>query len=136
MKLIASARAATILPLLMLPLAVASLWLLVAPHVVEPRVLVIVGAVVVAWYLLGGWIAVQRLSQGVTLARQARAARGALAAEPGCAWLVDPDGLVRGQSPQAERSRDRDTGPFGSCRRGVLGGLPLRLRQLRQPADR
>ncbi|QJD17594.1 ATP-binding protein [Paracoccus sanguinis] len=106
MKLIASARAATILPLLMLPLAVASLWLLVAPHVVEPRVLVIVGAVVVAWYLLGGWIAVQRLSQGVTLARQARAARGALAAEPGCAWLVDPDGLVRGQSPQAERSRD------------------------------
>ena len=72
MKLIASARAATILPLLMLPLAVASLWLLVAPQVVEPRVLVIVGAVVVAWYLLGGWIAVQRLSQGVTLARQAR----------------------------------------------------------------
>lgn len=106
MKALPATRATLILPLLMVPLAAASLWLLVFPHQVTPRAVIVAGAVVVAWYLLGGWFAGQQLLLDMALARQVRVSRRSLRSESGCAWLVDPNGTVRAQSAEADRRRD------------------------------
>lgn len=101
-----TARATMVLPLLMLPLAAASLWLLVYPHAGTPRAVIIGGAIVVAWYLMGGWIAARQILQALSLSRQVRETSKLLAHEPGCAWLVDAAGEIRAQSIAAELHRD------------------------------
>ncbi|ARJ69811.1 ATP-binding protein [Paracoccus contaminans] len=106
MKALPAGRATLILPLLMLPLVVGSLWLAVFPHHLVPRTAIVAGTVVVAWYVLGGWIAGRQLLSGLALARQVRAASRRLRAEGGCAWLVDPAGTVRAQTAEAEGLRD------------------------------
>ena len=105
MKEMAGSRTSYLLPVLMLPLAAASLWLLVRPTAVSPRVMIVAGSVVIGWYLWGGWLMARRLVQGLDLARQVRRARPRLA-EAGMAWLVDPGGTVRAQSAMADRRRD------------------------------
>lgn len=106
MKALPAGRANLILPLLMLPLVIGSLWLAVFPHHVLPRAAIIAGSVVVAWYVLGGWMAGRQLLSGLTLARQVRAASRRLRDEGGCAWVVDPAGTVRAQTAEAEGLRD------------------------------
>ncbi|MBB1490336.1 MULTISPECIES: PAS domain-containing sensor histidine kinase [unclassified Paracoccus (in: a-proteobacteria)] len=103
--LLSSGRLAAV-PVLMLPVVLGALWLALAPAAVPPRVLVIAGTVAVAWYLLGGMIAGRRLLDQLSVARQVRAARVTLADEPGCAWIVDSEGAIRGQSAPAGRLRD------------------------------
>lgn len=101
-----SSRGLAMIPVLMLPAMAGALWLAVAPGTVPARLLVVAGTVAVAWYLLGGILAGQRLVQELGVMRQVRAARADLAAEPGCAWIVDAEGAIRAQSPAAEQLRD------------------------------
>lgn len=106
-------RGLVVVPVLMLPTLLGALWLALAPGAVPARVLVVGGTVAVAWYLLGGILAGQRLFWELAVLRQVRAARRMLAEEPGCAWVVDAQGAIRAQSAEAERVRDmagRDAG--------------------------
>ena len=106
MKDLMGSRATVVLPFLMLPAALGALWLLARPQMVAPRVAIVLGTVAVAWYLLGGWIAARRLAAEWRIARQVRAARAALRNDPGCSWIVDPNGRIRAQSPAAKRIHD------------------------------
>ena len=106
MKDLMGSRATVVLPFLMLPAALGALWLLARPQMVAPRVAIVLGTVAVAWYLLGGWIAARRLAAEWRIAGQVRAARAALRNDPGCSWIVDPNGRIRAQSPAAKRTHD------------------------------
>lgn len=106
MKQLATTRAMLMLPVLMLPLAVASLWLLLAPQAITPRVTIVSGAVVVAWYLLGGWITARHVATQLRTALRLRHVARGLADDPGCVWAVDDQGMVRAQTPRAERLSD------------------------------
>ena len=99
-------RGLAAVPLLVLPMALGALWLALQPQAVPPRVLIIGGAVAVAWYLLAGLMVGQQLVQHARTRRQLRAARQMFAEQPGCAWIVDAEGAIRAQSPQAEQLHD------------------------------
>ena len=101
-----TSRSLALVPLLMLPIAVAALWLAANPGATGPRVVVVAGSVAIAWYLLGGWIAGHRMRDELRLRRQLRSAHALLRDESGCAWVVDPEGTVRAQSETALRRRD------------------------------
>ena len=93
-------------PLLVLPMALGALWLALQPQAVSPRVLIIAGAVAVAWYLLAGLMVGQKLVQHGRTRRQLRGLRQMFAEQPGCFWIIDAEGVVRAQSPQAEQLHD------------------------------
>ena len=93
-------RGLMMVPVLMLPTIIGALWLALAPGAVPARVLVVAGTAAVAWYLLGGIFAGQRLLSELTVMRQVRSARRMLAEEPGCAWIVDARGAIRAQSAE------------------------------------
>ena len=99
-------RGLMMVPVLMLPTIIGALRLALAPGAVPARVLVVAGTAAVAWYLLGGIFAGQRLLSELTVMRQVRSARRMLADEPGCAWIVDARGAIRAQSAEAERMQD------------------------------
>lgn len=99
-------RGLAAVPLLVLPMALGALWLALQPQAVPPRVLIIGGAVAVAWYLLAGLMVGQQLVQHARTRRQLRASRQMFAEQPGCAWIVDAEGAIRAQSPQAEQLHD------------------------------
>ena len=99
-------RGLVVVPVLMLPTLLGAVWLALAPETVSARVLVVAGTVAVAWYLLAGIFAGQRLFSELALLRQVRAARRMLGDEPGCAWIVDAQGAIRAQSAEAERVQD------------------------------
>ena len=99
-------RGLMMVPVLMLPTVIGALWLALAPGAVPARVLVVAGTAAVAWYLLGGIFAGQRLVSELAVMRQVRSARRMLAEEPGCAWIVDARGAIRAQSAEAERMQD------------------------------
>lgn len=99
-------RGLAAMPVLMLPVTLGALWLAIAPGTVPARVLVIGGTVAVAWYLLGGILAGRRLLHELAVMRQIRAVRPSLAAEAGCAWVIDAEGAVRAQSAMAEQLLD------------------------------
>ena len=82
------ARGLVVVPVLMLPTLLGAVWLALAPGAVSARVLVVAGTVAVAWYLLAGIFAGQRLFLELAVLRQVRAARRLLGDEPGCAWIV------------------------------------------------
>ena len=95
-----------LVPLLMLPVLVGAVWLVVQPGRPAPGLLVIVGAVATACYLLGGIAAGSRLMQELRLGRDLRAARRALAASPRPGWAVDPSGRILAQNPAGALHHD------------------------------
>ena len=95
-----------LVPLLMLPVLVGAIWLIVQPGRYTPGLLVVVGAIVTACYLLGGIAAGSRLLQEVRLRRDLRAARRALAASARPGWAVDPSGKVLAQNPAGAAHHD------------------------------
>ena len=99
-------RGIALLPLLMLPMVVGALWLAAVPHKTTPRTLVVLGAVAVAWYLLGGLLAGRRLAEEMALRRHLARAQPDLDARADCAWIVDALGHVRAQSPAAQKRMD------------------------------
>ena len=101
-----TSRGIALLPLLMLPMVIGALWLAVAPHRATPRTLVVLGAIALAWYLLGGLIAARRLAQEMTLRRDLARAQATLASTSDCGWIVDPEGMVRSQSVAAAQQMD------------------------------
>jgi len=113
---LAPARA-TMLPLLMLPVLAGALWLLVWPAAArDGRLLAGLGAAALAWYLLGGALALGALREG-RAARRALAGRlASLAALPGQVWATDGHGLVLWQNPAAAAAQgDRMGQPVASA---------------------
>ncbi|SEH65312.1 hybrid sensor histidine kinase/response regulator [Paracoccus alkenifer] len=99
-------RGLAAVPVLMLPMALGALWLALQPNAVSARALVIGGGVAVAWYLLAGLMVAQQVVQHIRIRRQLRRVRPVIAEQAGCAWIVDAQGAIRAQSPQAEQFLD------------------------------
>ena len=104
--------AVSAVPLLVLPMVVGSVLLLVLPSGTFGSAAIIAGTIAVAWYLLGGALA---LSQSLRRARVRKAMshiRAEVAEAPGPIWLCDDEGRILFQNLAADHrfaQNDPDT---------------------------
>ncbi len=98
------------LPLLMLPLLVGALLLVILPGSGAGRAAIIFSTIAVAWYVLGGAIALSHGWRKLSGRRALSAIRGEVAAAPEPVWICDSDGLVLFQNAAACRDFDDITG--------------------------
>ncbi|MFV0384622.1 ATP-binding protein [Paracoccus sp. (in: a-proteobacteria)] len=111
-------------PVLLLPTLIGAAILLISPGNTGGMVAVLFSTVAVAWYLLGGAIALRHAMQNLSGRRALAAIRGEVAAAPEPIWICDADGLVLYQNEPASNE-------FGD----VLGvGIVSLLSRLRADA--
>lgn len=105
-SLLTAPRALALVPLLMLPVVLGAMALLLHPGDLSARVVVIAGGAAVAWYLLGGVIAVSHLIEQLRVRRDIRVLGPAMQAEAGPVWAVDLHGQVLAQNDAAAARLD------------------------------
>lgn len=100
-----SLRSAQVLvPLLTLPALIGALWLAMWPQdAYGGRALLVIGAVLATWYLLGGAISLRHLMRAIALRRDLRRVHAEMMGHEGAAMAVDPDGLVLAQNEASRR---------------------------------
>ncbi|MGZ3216322.1 ATP-binding protein [Paracoccus sp. T5] len=82
------------LPLLLAPMVLGASILIVAPAAATGRAAVILSTVAVAWYLLGGAVALSHFARGLAARRALGSIKGEVAAASDPVWLCDADGQV------------------------------------------
>lgn len=124
-------------PLLMLPAVIGAGWIAIRPDAAtEGRVAVLLGLVAVAWYVLGGVVALQRIRRGMAARRMLRTLRPALATERDPVWAVDGDGHVMWLNPAAEACNGDDRGTrFETAMRRLIAD-PGAIADMRRRAGR
>lgn len=98
------------LPLLLAPMVLGAAVLVVRPGAATGLAGVLVATVAVAWYLLGGAVALSHLARGIAVRRALRAIRGEVAAAADPVWICDPRGLVLYQNDAARDAFEDLTG--------------------------
>ena len=93
--------AMALLPLLLAPAAVGALILLAFPGSGAGQAAVILSAVALAWYLLGGAISAGHLLRGISARRALARIRGQVMGSPDPVWICDADGVVQLQNKAA-----------------------------------
>lgn len=90
-------------PLLVLPLLIADIWLHTSGRQVDlgATVSLAVGMAVFGWYFLGGGLAYAHARDGMVRRKQLARLRPVLDAAQGAEWAVDTGGLVQAQSVAA-----------------------------------
>lgn len=98
------------LPLLLAPMVLGAAVLVVRPGAATGLAGVLVATVAVAWYLLGGAVALSHLARGIAVRRALRAIRGEVAAAADPVWICDRRGLVLYQNDAARDAFEDLTG--------------------------
>ncbi|MFN3279508.1 MAG: ATP-binding protein [Paracoccus hibiscisoli] len=98
------------LPLLLAPMVVGAAVLVVHPGAATGLGAVLASTVAVAWYLMGGAVAMGHLTRGMAARRALRAIRGEVAAASDPVWLCDARGQVLFQNDAAQQQFDDLTG--------------------------
>ncbi|CAM3083460.1 ATP-binding protein [Paracoccus nototheniae] len=98
------------LPFLMAPMALGAMVLILRPGAGMGVAAVIAATIAVAWYLLGGAIALGHLSRGLAARRALNAIKGEVAATPEPVWLCDAEGQVLYQNTAARQAHGDLTG--------------------------
>lgn len=100
--------AVSAVPLLVLPMVLGSAALLVMPGAVAGQAAVIVATIAVAWYLLGGAVALAHILRDHRARRALSAIRGEVAAAPEPVWVCDAEGRILFQNSAAREMHEGD----------------------------
>lgn len=96
-----SHSAQLLVPFLTLPALLGAVLIAFAPRTDDDRLLLIVGAAVMAWYLLGGAISALHFWRAMTMRRDLARFRPTLSAHPAAGLAVGADGRILHQNDQA-----------------------------------
>lgn len=88
-------------PMLMLPILLGAFYLVAFPGFIGGAAFVVIGTVCLAWYFLGGALALGALSDAIRRRREVSAMQTELAEAKTPALLLDPTGLVLAQNDLA-----------------------------------
>ncbi|WP_240643667.1 ATP-binding protein [Paracoccus siganidrum] len=116
-----SRSALAAVPLLLLPMVAGAAILLLLPGSGAGTAAIVFSSIAVAWYLLGGAVALAHMRRRIGERRALAAIRGEVTAAPEAVWICDSDGLVLYQNPP---SRAR----FGDIAGQNVVGLLARMR--------
>ena len=89
-----SRNAAVVLPLLMVPVAIAALAVLAFPQSGYGLLGLIIGTMAIAWYILGGVISLGYVLDRLAARRALASIRHEVVLDPDPIWICDSDGLV------------------------------------------
>ena len=98
------------LPLLLAPMVLGAAVLMARPGAATGTAAVLASTVAVAWYLLGGAVAVGHLARGLSARKALRAIRGEVATAADPIWMCDARGQVLFQNEAARTEFEDLTG--------------------------